>query len=382
MYYFWMLLKIIFYIPYRLVFPTRVINRKELKKHRGKGIVLVCNHKSNGDPPLMIFLFNRKLNFPVKESLMRDGISRWFFRTLGCFPVKKGNDVALMRHFLDRLAHKQAVFVFPEGRRVFNSEEALTLHNGAAMIAIKGGVPIVPMVIKRAPRLFVPNAIKIGSTIQTGEYQNKRLEKSDLNELSGKIRDSMAELLINFEHKPKPKLWEKEVSVISRGIVFINENTENTSEVTANAGAGKSKLLVIKRNKNGQEYYVLPGGHIENGESARDAVAREVLEETNIVCEPERLLYKYKLPALPDANPRAAGMQSFYLCNYKRGKAGATDAEEYTDKSRTSGTYEPMLVDTAALKSMDLRPKVIKEQLIRDIKKFGIKLTRAAKYVK
>lgn len=43
------------------------------------------------------------------------------------------------------------------------------------------------------------------------------------------------------------------------------------------------KILLIKRNKYGEEYYTLPGGHIESGESEIQAVKRELLEETSLI---------------------------------------------------------------------------------------------------
>ena len=42
------------------------------------------------------------------------------------------------------------------------------------------------------------------------------------------------------------------------------------------------KILFIHRIKNGEEYYVLPGGAIEAGETPEQAAVREVKEETNL----------------------------------------------------------------------------------------------------
>jgi len=41
-------------------------------------------------------------------------------------------------------------------------------------------------------------------------------------------------------------------------------------------------LLLIHRSKSGREYYVFPGGHIEEGESPELACIREVKEETGL----------------------------------------------------------------------------------------------------
>lgn len=55
--------------------------------------------------------------------------------------------------------------------------------------------------------------------------------------------------------------------------------------------ARDGKVLLVKRAKAaGYGMWSLPGGHVETGELARDAVVRELAEETGITAEVERIL--------------------------------------------------------------------------------------------
>ena len=56
----------------------------------------------------------------------------------------------------------------------------------------------------------------------------------------------------------------------------------------------QGKILLIHRLKSGQEYYVLPGGSIEKGETPQQAAIREIKEETNLDIYLERLVWKIK----------------------------------------------------------------------------------------
>jgi len=54
---------------------------------------------------------------------------------------------------------------------------------------------------------------------------------------------------------------------------------------------GGDRVLVVKRHFEGRDYAVMPGGGVEEGESAAAAVVRELREETSLVARVDRLLW-------------------------------------------------------------------------------------------
>ncbi|MFH1316236.1 MAG: NUDIX domain-containing protein [Candidatus Woesearchaeota archaeon] len=56
----------------------------------------------------------------------------------------------------------------------------------------------------------------------------------------------------------------------------------------------KNKILLMRRVEDGREYFVFPGGTIEENETPKETAIREIKEETNLDIEIERLLWKFE----------------------------------------------------------------------------------------
>ncbi|MCL2847083.1 MAG: 1-acyl-sn-glycerol-3-phosphate acyltransferase [Firmicutes bacterium] len=381
---------------YVLLFWPKRYNKQYLRQLRGKPYVLVANHKSNMDIVVMFHAIPRKLGFIGKESLGRRAVPRWFFTKLGYFPVKKDNGLAVVRYSLSILEKNRVMMIFPEGMRVFNPEEALALRNGASMIAIKGGVPVLPCVINRAARPFRRTKIKFGPPICTEKYQGKRVCKNDLAELSDTIRDTLRDMLRGFEHIPKKHAWDAEPVDVARGIV-LRHIPLTDGETTINRGMEgyRHELLLIKRVRpgvnNGEPFYVFPGGHLDGNEMEMEAVTRELREECGIEIRPTRTIYKsHREVGSRGDKPE---MEAFLTCEYISGDVKmSADADEAAPGAETEtwfdgnprGTYEPMWVDLEAILETDMPvyPEKIANQLRTDITELGYKLVRRSMYVK
>ena len=109
--------------------------------------VFVSNHLSYMDTPLVIAHIPAQFRFLAKKSLFKIPFIGYHLKRAGHIPVERGDARASLRAMADaaRIIRERgvSVLVFPEGGR---SPGALReFREGAAYIAIKAGVPAVPV---------------------------------------------------------------------------------------------------------------------------------------------------------------------------------------------------------------------------------------------
>jgi 1-acyl-sn-glycerol-3-phosphate acyltransferase len=109
------------------------------------GGVLVCaNHLGTMDPPVVGVSLGRITIFMAKEELFRSRFSGYFVSRFGAFPVQRGRlDRQALRQAEKVLSEKKVLVMFPEGTR--SSGQLQSGFMGAALIAERAGVPIVPI---------------------------------------------------------------------------------------------------------------------------------------------------------------------------------------------------------------------------------------------
>jgi 1-acyl-sn-glycerol-3-phosphate acyltransferase len=112
-----------------------------------KSYVLVCNHASYMDTPVILASIPLQFRFFAKQGLFHVPLMGTHLKRAGHFAVVFDNPRASLRSMAAGaraiMEKKVSVLLFPEGGR---SENGLTdFKEGAAYIAIKAGVPIVPM---------------------------------------------------------------------------------------------------------------------------------------------------------------------------------------------------------------------------------------------
>lgn len=121
----------------------RVLGRENISD---EGPLLVAaNHLSLADPPIMGLSINRQAMFLAKEELFRSPVPRYIVRNYGAFPIKRGGMNRDALRFAEQwFGRGKALIVFPEGRRAMEAQ-MVDAFSGSALIAVRNGVPILPV---------------------------------------------------------------------------------------------------------------------------------------------------------------------------------------------------------------------------------------------
>jgi 1-acyl-sn-glycerol-3-phosphate acyltransferase len=117
-------------------------------------LIVVSNHASYFDPPMLSCAVGRPVAYMAKEELFEIPVLKQAIALYGAYPVKRGSgDRGAIRAALNALQQGWAVGVFLEGTR---TEDGL-IHDpklGAAMIAAKAGVPLLPVSLWGTENIF------------------------------------------------------------------------------------------------------------------------------------------------------------------------------------------------------------------------------------
>ncbi len=132
----------------------KVEGRENIPKE-GK-VLLVANHRSYLDPPLVAYAVKvRPVFFMAKSELFETPLLSTLIKHWGnAFPVKRGRaDLTALKTALEVLNKEELVCIFPEGQRA-PSGRFLRAKWGAGLVALKAGAPIVPCLIEGSEKLI------------------------------------------------------------------------------------------------------------------------------------------------------------------------------------------------------------------------------------
>jgi 1-acyl-sn-glycerol-3-phosphate acyltransferase len=135
-------------------------------------LVVVSNHASDFDPPILSACVQRPVAYMAKEELFQIPVFKQAIELYGAYPVKRGmGDRGAIRAALAALEAGWAIGLFLQGTRTPDAR-INDPKLGAAAIAAKAGVPLLPVSLWGTEKIvkkgsFLPKAVPL--TVRIGE---------------------------------------------------------------------------------------------------------------------------------------------------------------------------------------------------------------------
>jgi 1-acyl-sn-glycerol-3-phosphate acyltransferase len=165
--------------------------------------VLAPIHRSIIDTPIASCLTRRRMRFMGKDTLWKGRAWSWFLSSLGGFPVSRGTaDREALQRCIAVLEAGEPLVLFPEGERKFG-ETVQPLFDGAAYVALKAGVPIIPvgiggseLVMPKGSRFIHPRKVHviIGPAITAPRSESGRVPRAVVREITAELHTTLQQL--------------------------------------------------------------------------------------------------------------------------------------------------------------------------------------------
>mgnify|MGYP000532839348 FL=1 len=189
----------LFVLPiYKFVFRGHLIGIENIPQKNA--FIMVSNHGSLLDPPLLGHALGRNISFMAKAELFKIPLLGFIIKACGAYPVKRGIvDKNTIKTACKKLSNENCIEIFIDGTRQKNGRVNKP-KQGAALLAFKNQKLLLPVAIVNSHRLirfkfFIPLfskiVIKVGEPVQPPQSSSK----DDLNSVTINLQDKINNLI-------------------------------------------------------------------------------------------------------------------------------------------------------------------------------------------
>ena len=189
----------LFVLPiYKFVFKGQLIGRDNIPQK--DCFIMVSNHGSLLDPPLLGHAIGRNISFMAKAELFKIPFLGFIIRACGAYPVKRGIvDKNTIKTACKKLSDNKCIGIFIDGTRQKNGRVNKP-KQGAALLAFKNQKVLLPVAIVNSHRLmrikfciplFSKIVIKVGKPIKPPQSSSR----DDLNSVTMDLQDTINNLI-------------------------------------------------------------------------------------------------------------------------------------------------------------------------------------------
>tara|TARA_A100001388_G_scaffold201195_1_gene152307 strand:- start:875 stop:1495 length:621 start_codon:yes stop_codon:yes gene_type:complete len=188
--------KLIVLPVYKFLFRGHLIGRENIPQK--DSFIMVSNHGSLLDPPLLGHALGRNISFMAKAELFKIPVLGLIIKACGAYPVKRGiADKNTIQIACKKLSNNNCIGIFIDGTRQKNGQVNKP-KQGAALLAFKNQKLLLPVAIVNSHRLirfkfFIPCfskiVIKVGKPVQPPQNSSKDVLKSVTMNLQDNINN-------------------------------------------------------------------------------------------------------------------------------------------------------------------------------------------------
>ena len=177
----------------------------------GRVAVYVANHLSYMDTPVIFANLPFQFRIVARHDLFKLPFIGWHLRRSGQVPVNVTNpraSISSLGGAVKTLRAGMPLFIFPEGGRSISGHPESFL-NGPAFMAIRSGLPVVPMALIGTYELLpmhsmefhpVPVTLAVGEPIDIKGFNMKQID-----ELTARISDEICRLYYRHSYLEQPE---------------------------------------------------------------------------------------------------------------------------------------------------------------------------------
>jgi 1-acyl-sn-glycerol-3-phosphate acyltransferase len=189
----------LFVLPiYKFVFRGHLIGIENIPQKNA--FIMVSNHGSLLDPPLLGHALGRNISFMAKAELFKIPLLGFIIKACGAYPVKRGVvDKNTIKTACKKLSNDNCIGIFIDGTRQKNGRVNRP-KQGAALLAFKNQKLLLPVAIVNSHRLirfkfFIPLfskiVIKVGKPVQPPQSSSR----DDLNYVTMHLQNKINNLI-------------------------------------------------------------------------------------------------------------------------------------------------------------------------------------------
>ena len=190
------------WILFRIGFRLKVVGKSRIREAwKAGGVLIVANHTSYFDPPVIGVAYGKKTAFLARKTLFKKGFFAWLYPRLNAIPVdQERGDMTSLKRIIKELRNGNPVLIFPEGERSLDGQVKKG-EAGVGLVIAKTKAPVLPMKVfgayealprkSKVPKFFTQITVCVGEMIQFPEEQLAIKKREAYQDISDKVIEAI-----------------------------------------------------------------------------------------------------------------------------------------------------------------------------------------------